>query len=484
MMNYARAQNVQYLKSNSDCYVMVMNDSFKLTLARIDSIGELVWARSFGRDSMRNWPVSLTVLDNDDVIVGIYSDNGAFGTIVRDGILKFDKYGNNLFIKKFNGQSPGQVYVLNQIIRDGSGFTAMIADFNNIGFSTARVIKMNADGNRIRSITYPNTTARIFKSSDSDYYFYNNIGGSIVKLDSTFTFIVHKYFTMTPIDRYFYMIELSDSTFLLGGGTEPAYGCFIDKYDKNLNSIWRGQYGFQNTEIGNPVTLNQLDSNTVVVLTTNAEGFFNDRNSLFTIDLNGNLKKSGLFDNLNNVATTLNAQSDTRNGKFLFLNSELVFPNQFANYFDIYSTDSAFTNICNFHDTVFYSYILPPDFQSNTSCPIQNTQDSLVDDIMNITNVGFVFGECNDTTLSIASHTSDGVAVSIYPNPIFNELNVKVNVYDPVEFILFDISSRKILKQEFVYQISLNSEKLSKGIYIYEVRSRSGVIKTGKIVKN
>ena len=47
-----------------------------------------------------------------------------------------------------------------------------------------------------------------------------------------------------------------------------------------------------------------------------------------------------------------------------------------------------------------------------------------------------------------------------------------------------DIASRKLLQQKFTNAVSLNTEQLAKGVYLYEVRNKNGVIKKGKVVKD
>ena len=53
-----------------------------------------------------------------------------------------------------------------------------------------------------------------------------------------------------------------------------------------------------------------------------------------------------------------------------------------------------------------------------------------------------------------------------------------------VDIILYDIASRKVLQQQFYKSVSLSTEQLAKGIYLYEVRDRNGLYKKGKVVKN
>ena len=58
------------------------------------------------------------------------------------------------------------------------------------------------------------------------------------------------------------------------------------------------------------------------------------------------------------------------------------------------------------------------------------------------------------------------------------------NTNDLSEIILYDITSIKILHQKFTNSVSLNTEQLAKGLYLYEVRSKDGLRRKGKVVKD
>jgi hypothetical protein len=72
----------------------------------------------------------------------------------------------------------------------------------------------------------------------------------------------------------------------------------------------------------------------------------------------------------------------------------------------------------------------------------------------------------------------------LYPNPFNDKLNITINNNELSDIILYDITSRNLIQQKFTNSISLNTEQLAKGIYLYEVRNKSGVIKKGKVVKD
>lgn len=74
--------------------------------------------------------------------------------------------------------------------------------------------------------------------------------------------------------------------------------------------------------------------------------------------------------------------------------------------------------------------------------------------------------------------------LEIFPTLIKDELTVNYKSQELSEIILFDIASRKVFQQEFTNSISINTEQLANGIYIYELRNKNGVIKKGKVVKD
>lgn len=73
--------------------------------------------------------------------------------------------------------------------------------------------------------------------------------------------------------------------------------------------------------------------------------------------------------------------------------------------------------------------------------------------------------------------------INVYPNPFTNKLVVETTNDDISEIVLYDISSRIIMKNKFTQSVSLSTKQLSKGIYIYEVRNKNGEMKKGKVVK-
>lgn len=73
--------------------------------------------------------------------------------------------------------------------------------------------------------------------------------------------------------------------------------------------------------------------------------------------------------------------------------------------------------------------------------------------------------------------------VMISPNPFSENLNVTSGKSELVELILFDMASRRVLQSVVTASSTIHTGNLAKGMYMYEVRNKSGVLKKGKVVK-
>lgn len=89
-----------------------------------------------------------------------------------------------------------------------------------------------------------------------------------------------------------------------------------------------------------------------------------------------------------------------------------------------------------------------------------------------------------DSTVSIQeAQLNKDMIVYTYPNPFSGALNIKINSSQPSEIILSDMVSRQVLREKLTNSVSINTEHLSKGVYVYEIRNEQGIIRKGKVVK-
>ncbi|MBL0343104.1 MAG: T9SS type A sorting domain-containing protein [Bacteroidetes bacterium] len=78
---------------------------------------------------------------------------------------------------------------------------------------------------------------------------------------------------------------------------------------------------------------------------------------------------------------------------------------------------------------------------------------------------------------------SDDPFATISPNPFSDELHLNFSNHQNCRVIMFDITNRKVLEQELKWSYQVNTEQLSKGIYIYELSDKNGLFRKGKVVK-
>lgn len=93
----------------------------------------------------------------------------------------------------------------------------------------------------------------------------------------------------------------------------------------------------------------------------------------------------------------------------------------------------------------------------------------------------------DDVSVTIATSINESIqntSANIYPSPFNDVLNIQVSNRELSEIIIYDISSRIVFNQSFSNSTKINTAKLVKGIYLYEVRNKNGVIKKGKVVKD
>jgi hypothetical protein len=88
-----------------------------------------------------------------------------------------------------------------------------------------------------------------------------------------------------------------------------------------------------------------------------------------------------------------------------------------------------------------------------------------------------------NTATSIETITGFDNDVSIFPNPFNDELTFTTSSNQLQQIILYDMMSRELQRQQFTNSVSLNTEQLAEGIYIYELKSKDGKIKAGKIIR-
>ncbi len=73
--------------------------------------------------------------------------------------------------------------------------------------------------------------------------------------------------------------------------------------------------------------------------------------------------------------------------------------------------------------------------------------------------------------------------IILSPNPFQDKINITSNLNEVIIVTFYDVTARKLFSSSFTNSTTLQTEQLSKGIYIYEVRNKSKIIQKGKVIK-
>jgi hypothetical protein len=112
-----------------------------------------------------------------------------------------------------------------------------------------------------------------------------------------------------------------------------------------------------------------------------------------------------------------------------------------------------------------------------------NTVDTLTHFNSSFPFAYFYIDDVSLTPCTGIEEQNSSAEIRISPNPFSARIDVTSKRNEPADFALYDVMGRKKLQQSFTNSTSLNAEQLASGIYLYEVRNKSGVIKKGKVVK-
>lgn len=110
--------------------------------------------------------------------------------------------------------------------------------------------------------------------------------------------------------------------------------------------------------------------------------------------------------------------------------------------------------------------------------------DSEIEEVNGTYDWSFYYIDDVSLTNIISSNLESTLpSVNIYPNPFTNNFNITVSKDNHYHLDLFDITGRKILATKFLGDTSVNTHKLSDGIYFYELSSSKGILEKGKMLK-
>ncbi|MEO8148652.1 MAG: T9SS type A sorting domain-containing protein [Bacteroidia bacterium] len=420
---------------------IINNGIGNVFIAKFDSSGNEIWATSAGgTGSGAAYSIGVDVFGNTCITGKYNSPTITFGstTLSNSGqfdvfIAKFDASGNPLWAKKAGGNGVEEAYsvcsdLVGNVYATGSFWSDSITIDNTTigkgGWANLYVAKFDASGNMLWLKSAGGVTG--FESALSLAMTIDNSGNSYITGVISGTGITFGTYSLSSNGAY--------------------NDVMVVKYDGNGNVLFAKKAGGGNTEWGEGIS----------------------------IDAGGNLYVTGRYEGgaAQFGTTTLpnNGYSDCHVTKF-DASGNVMWAVGFGGLQFEWCTGIA--NNAN------GSIYITGQFRSTsialggiilTNASIDTTADYFIAKLGSTTGLFEENYSTNSTT--------------IYPNPFSNKLTIAAGNKELSEIILYDIASRLLLRQKFLNSISLNTEQLTKGVYIYEVKNKNGLCTKGKIVKD
>jgi pimeloyl-ACP methyl ester carboxylesterase len=127
-------------------------------------------------------------------------------------------------------------------------------------------------------------------------------------------------------------------------------------------------------------------------------------------------------------------------------------------------------------------YLLPwLKFQLKNDCVAGASMDSLI-----LIDAAISFDKnCELCKINIVADSENDLRVEISPNPFTDFLKITLPEEHPfpVDFLLYDLGSKIILRQTFQDSVSLNTNQLPAGLYFFELKNKAGRVAKGNLVK-
>jgi hypothetical protein len=288
---YILAGSSSSFTPNQDMYIIKLN-----------SIGSVEWSKTFHSFGFIDRLHSVKQNSDKGYYLAGYVEGG-FG-FIDNSIIRVDSIGNIIWAKYFGGIEAEEMRDISITADSGILVTGFSASFG-AGAKDIQAIKFSESGTVEWAKTYGSfwEDFGIIHSSLSDESYLLNCATDVsgfydirpllVKIDTNGNIIWAKVYSGFTEDWARYAIETDDNNLLITGDTQ-SYGIggtrdiYLIKTDSSGNVIWAKAYGGIGEERGYSV-VECADGNYVVCGYTNSFGFGGYDAFLMNVDLNGNL---------------------------------------------------------------------------------------------------------------------------------------------------------------------------------------------------
>ncbi|MBL0073652.1 MAG: T9SS type A sorting domain-containing protein [Bacteroidetes bacterium] len=466
-------------------------------IVKTDSSGNILWQNTIGGE-YEEALTSIKQTTDGGYILGGFSQSNASGDKTENNydtlcatfdywIVKTDSLGNLIWDITIGGSDEDRLLAIEQTADNGfilGGFSRSnisgVKVENNIGASPTTdywIVKTDSLGN----IEWQNTIGgslydylySIKQTQDGGYILggmsCSNISGDktetclwygdywIIKTDSLGTIQWQNTIGGNGNDALFSLVQTSDGGYLLGGESNSNIS-----WDKTENSMGDFDYWIVKTNsVGNIQWQNTIGG---------SEGDFLE--SLQQTTDGGYILGGWSLSNISGDKTQNNCDSTLGYPDFWIVKTDAAGSIQWQNTIGGSKNDK----LHSIEQTIDGGYILGGYSESDIS-------GNKTENCIGYSDYWIVKLTPETITSSVQTPYQQ-LPILISPNPFTDKLNVTVNNSELSEIILYDMTARKIMQMNFTNSITLNTEQLAKGLYIYELRIKNGMSQKGKIVKD
>lgn len=454
-------------------------------LAKFSSSGSLIWIRTGGGPD-NDWSYDLYISENGNIyITGHFLDTAHFGisSIISKGsvdafVAKYDSSGNLIWIKSGGG------------VNDDIGRAVAVDSSENVYLA-------GTYDNNVTFGNFTDTTNNMF-----DIF--------ITKFDATGTPLWLKTITTTA-DDWVSDIAVKNGNLIIVGhsygnlliegqqftnsGVNISPDWFLVKYTTNGNFVWAKVFGDSNADfaesvfahpngnisvlgwyqgkcvIGNDtlssagsvdIYLAKFDGLGNAIKAKSYGGINDDRAFDLNIDEKGNALVAGWFWG--------NFGSLTSNGMWdaLFMCTDSLFNIKWLKKGGGTGQDFARGACWAPNGSVYFSgnFKLNSDF-GGALAQSQGNYDFFLVKYSDVTNI---------------NTKSSGVITTVWPNPAFNQLNIKVSENRIIQLSMFTTDGKRILNYNQPIPDIINLDKLAPGFYQLVIELEKGIIENHKII--
>jgi hypothetical protein len=478
-------------------YIMVGNtDGFGagiwlIYLIKTDAYGDTLWTKTIGGGGYDNGRSVQQTTDGGYIIAGYGDSFGTGGFNIY--LIRTDATGSLLWSKTFGG-SPTDIYTTS-VQQTTDGGYIVTGNFGSSNGDEVYLIKADANGDSLWTKTYGGVDDDnghfVEQTNDGGYIITGEtysfgVGGSdvyLIKTDSVGNLLWSKTFGGTDDEVGFSVHQTTDGGYIIAGyyGSNGGGGMdiYLLKTDISGNLLW------SKTLSGGGVGFSVQQTTDGGYIVTGYTGNSSASICLIKTDASGNLLWSKTFGGT--YDDWAGSVQQTADGGYIITGYTQNYGA--GGYNDVYliKTDSLGNSGC--HEANYTTVATIHTTQVTSPATITSSPADIVTSPSIPTGSGsIVTALCTSVGIKEILNREELI---LFPNPFSDKINITTKTNEPVEITLFDITSRKLLHQQFTNTLTLNTSHLSKGIYIYELRpvpfssgNKNGVIKKGKIVKD